>query len=227
MTSRIAALWSEANTKYMASQRRASDVAGGFGAASKVLRMMLQSGVLAVGAYLVIYQQATAGIIIAGSILSARALAPVDLAIANWRGFVAARQSWKRLTELLALLPSLPAPMALQPPSQQPRRRGRRRRAARQREGRRAGRQPFAAGRQRPRHHRAERLGKDLAGAAAGRRLAAGARPHPPRRRGARSMVAGSARPAHRLPAAGRRTARRHGGAEHRPLSEPHATPRP
>ena len=44
---------------------------------------------------------ATAGIIIAGSILSARALAPVDLAIANWRGFVAARQGWKRLTDLL------------------------------------------------------------------------------------------------------------------------------
>jgi ATP-binding cassette subfamily C protein len=59
-------------------------------------------GVLAVGAYLVIYQQATAGIIIAGSILSARALAPVDLAIANWRGFVGARQGWKRLTDLLA-----------------------------------------------------------------------------------------------------------------------------
>ena len=106
MTGRIAALWSDANTKYLASQRRASDVAGGFGSASKVLRMMLQSGVLAVGAYLVIYQQATAGIIIAGSILSARALAPVDLAIANWRGFVGARQSWKRLTDLLALLPT-------------------------------------------------------------------------------------------------------------------------
>ena len=67
---------------------------------------MLQSGVLAVGAYLVIYQLATAGIIIAGSILSARALAPVDLAIANWRGFVGARQGWKRLTDLLALLPA-------------------------------------------------------------------------------------------------------------------------
>ncbi len=117
MTSRIAALWSDANTKYLASQRRASDVAGGFGSASKVLRMMLQSGVLAVGAYLVIYQLATAGIIIAGSILSARALAPVDLAIANWRGFVSARQGWKRLTDLLALLPAQTAPMALQPPT--------------------------------------------------------------------------------------------------------------
>ena len=118
MTSRIAALWSEANTKYLASQRRASDVAGGFGSASKVLRMMLQSGVLAVGAYLVIYQQATAGIIIAGSILSARALAPVDLAIANWRGFLGARQGWKRLTDLLAMLPAQSEPMALRPPAQ-------------------------------------------------------------------------------------------------------------
>ena len=117
MTNRIAAQWSEANTKYLASHRRASDVAGGFGAASRVLRMMLQSGVLAVGAYLVIYQQATAGIIIAGSILSARALAPVDLAIANWRGFVAARQGWKRLTDLLVLLPPLATPMELRPPS--------------------------------------------------------------------------------------------------------------
>ena len=116
MTSRIAALWSEANAKYQASQRDTTDVAGGIGSISKVLRMMLQSGVLAVGAYLVIYQMATPGIIIAGSILSARALAPVDLAIANWRGFVAARQGWKRLTDLLALLPSQLAPMALRPP---------------------------------------------------------------------------------------------------------------
>jgi ATP-binding cassette subfamily C protein len=116
MTARIAALWGDANQKYMASQRRASDVAGGFGSISKALRMMLQSGVLAVGAWLVIHQQATAGIIIAGSILSARALAPVDLAIGNWKGFIAARQSWQRLSKLLALLPVQDEPMPLQPP---------------------------------------------------------------------------------------------------------------
>lgn len=116
MIPRIATLWHDANRKYMASQQSASDVAGGFGSASKALRMMLQAGVLAVGAYLVINQQATAGIIIAGSILSARALAPVDLAIANWRGFVAARQSWQRLTKLLAILPPQTVPMALQRP---------------------------------------------------------------------------------------------------------------
>ncbi len=116
MTGRIAALWGDANQKYMLSQRRASDVAGGFSSVSKALRMMLQSSVLAVGAWLVIHQEATAGIIIAGSILSARALAPVDLAIGNWKGFVAARQSWQRLTKLLGMMPAHAAVMALQPP---------------------------------------------------------------------------------------------------------------
>ena len=75
---------------------------GGLGAASKVLRLLLQSSLLAVGAWLVIHQESTPGIIIAGSILGGRALAPVDLAIANWRGFIGARQSWHRLREFHA-----------------------------------------------------------------------------------------------------------------------------
>ena len=118
MAGRIAARWSAANRQYMHSQREASDLGGGLGAISKVLRMMLQSGVLAVGAYLVIHQEANAGIIIAGSILSARALAPVDLAIANWKGFVAARQSWDRLNKLLSMSPARLTPMQLQAPHQ-------------------------------------------------------------------------------------------------------------
>jgi len=116
MAGHIAARWSEANRQYMRSQQEASDLGGGLGAISKVLRMMLQSGVLAVGAYLVIHQEASAGIIIAASILSARALAPVDLAIANWKGFVAARQSWQRLNRLLTMSPARLAPMQLQTP---------------------------------------------------------------------------------------------------------------
>ena len=117
MFGRMAERWGKVNRDYMSSQQRTSDVGGGLSAISKVLRMMLQSGVLAVGAYLVINQQATAGIIIAGSILSARALAPVDLAIANWKGFVAARQSWQRLSKLLEAMPAQAPPMALHPPS--------------------------------------------------------------------------------------------------------------
>jgi PrtD family type I secretion system ABC transporter len=116
MAGRLTKRWSAANEKYLAGNQRASDVAGGLGAVAKVMRMMLQSAVLGVGAYLVIHQEATAGIIIAGSILSARALAPVDLAIAHWKGFVAARQSWHRLSRLLEQMPAPPAQTLLQAP---------------------------------------------------------------------------------------------------------------
>jgi ATP-binding cassette subfamily C protein PrsD len=116
MVGRIAQRWSELNRRYLVASQRASDIAGGLGAASKVLRLMLQSAILAVGAWLVINQQSTAGIIIAGSILGGRALAPIDLAIANWRGFVAARQGWQRLSRLLSYLPPRTEPMPLQPP---------------------------------------------------------------------------------------------------------------
>src|SRR5262245_24636212 len=96
-------------------QQRASDVAGALAAASRVLRMLLQSGVLAVGAYLTINQEATGGIIIASSILVARALAPVELAIANWKGFLGARQSWHRLSRVLTLLQQAETPPMVPP----------------------------------------------------------------------------------------------------------------
>ena len=117
MSGRLTKRWAEANQNYLDGNQRASDVSGGLGAIAKVLRMMLQSAVLAVGAYLVIHQEATAGIIIAGSILSARALAPVDLAIAHWKSFIAARQSWHRLNKLLDSIPARPTPTLLQTPA--------------------------------------------------------------------------------------------------------------
>jgi ATP-binding cassette subfamily C protein PrsD len=117
MVGRIARRWGDLNRSYVAATGEASDVVGGLGATSKVLRLLLQSSILAVGAWLVIHQESTPGIIIAGSILGARALAPVDLAIANWRGFVGARQSWQRLSQLLGHLPPRVEPMPLQPPT--------------------------------------------------------------------------------------------------------------
>jgi ATP-binding cassette subfamily C protein len=117
MAGRLSRRWSDANEKYLAGNQNASDVSGGLGAISKVLRMMLQSAVLGTGAYLVIHQEATAGIIIAGSILSARALAPVDLAIAHWKSFIAARQSWHRLNRLLEQMPVRATPTQLQNPT--------------------------------------------------------------------------------------------------------------
>jgi PrtD family type I secretion system ABC transporter len=101
MGQRIGIRWGDANASYLTHQQRASDVAGGFGAMSKVLRMLLQSMVLAIGAYLVIDGQATGGIMIASSILTSRAMAPVELAIGNWKGFVSARHGWSRLKTLL------------------------------------------------------------------------------------------------------------------------------
>ncbi|CAN7732045.1 type I secretion system permease/ATPase [Phyllobacterium sp. LjRoot231] len=116
MASRIHARWQTANRAYMDNQRDSGDLVSGLGAVSRMLRMLLQSGVLAVGAWLVINQQASAGIIIAGSILSSRALAPVDFAIANWKGFVGARQSKQRLDKILKILPEQEAPMELPAP---------------------------------------------------------------------------------------------------------------
>ena len=116
MARRIGSRWGEANAHYLAHQQRASDVSGGFGALSKVLRMLLQSAVLGVGAYLVIDGQATGGIMIASSILTSRALAPVELAIGNWKGFVSARQGWKRLKAVLGAHATQAEPLKLPAP---------------------------------------------------------------------------------------------------------------
>lgn len=116
MGRRLNDYWRDTSLEHLAQQQRVSDIVGGFGSIARALRLMLQSAMLGVGAWLVIHGEATAGVIIAGSILSGRALAPVDLAIAHWRNFVSARQSWRRLSQLLARLPQEAQPMALPAP---------------------------------------------------------------------------------------------------------------
>src|ERR1700752_218426 len=106
MSSRLLARWRELGDDHRRQQRIANDISGGFGVTGRTLRMMLQSAVLALGAYLVIHQEASGGIIIASSILTGGALAPVDLAIGNWKTFFAALQSWQRLEKLMAALPA-------------------------------------------------------------------------------------------------------------------------
>jgi PrtD family type I secretion system ABC transporter len=102
MAGALAQRWSAINSRYITANARLSDVAGSFGSVSKVLRLLLQSMMLGLGAYLVIRQELTAGAMIAASIMMGRALAPIETAIANWRAFVAARQSVGRLSEALA-----------------------------------------------------------------------------------------------------------------------------
>ena len=112
----VAQRWAAVNDRYIAATASLSDVAGGFGSASKVLRLLLQSVILGLGAYLVIRQEMTAGAMVAASIMMGRALAPIETAIANWRAFIGARQAITRLSEALTRaapkreLTSLPRP---------------------------------------------------------------------------------------------------------------------
>ena len=109
--------WALTNQAYLLANRQANDAAKGIGAITKAVRAAIQSGMLAVGAYLVIKGEATGGIIIASSILTARALAPVEMSIGNWKGFTQARQSWCRLAQLLSFIAPEPEAMALPAPS--------------------------------------------------------------------------------------------------------------
>jgi ATP-binding cassette subfamily C protein len=118
MAAPLARRWAAANDKYLLAQGRAADASGGLGALSKVFRFLLQSLVLGVGAWLAILDMASPGVIIAASILTSRALAPIETAIAHWKSFLAARQSWRRLGDLLAALPPEAEPMALPAPRQ-------------------------------------------------------------------------------------------------------------
>ncbi len=99
MEARLGQTWTGINDQLATAQQKSADLTAGLGAISKVTRMMLQSAVLTVGAYLVINGLATGGIIIASSILSARALAPIELAIGQWRSFISARTSWQAPVE--------------------------------------------------------------------------------------------------------------------------------
>lgn len=108
--------FNSANDEHLQLQTRTNDITGTFGALSRVLRMLLQSAVLGLGAYLTIKGQLTAGAIIAASVASTRALAPIDLAIGNWKNVVAARLSFQRLRETVIALSKAQEPMPLPAP---------------------------------------------------------------------------------------------------------------
>ncbi|MGV1908194.1 type I secretion system permease/ATPase [Agrobacterium cavarae] len=93
--------WHEANARYIEEQRQTGDATAGFSTASKIFRLGLQSAVLALAAWLAIKQLVSPGAMIAASILTSRALAPIEQAIGQWRGFVNARQAKGRLYKLL------------------------------------------------------------------------------------------------------------------------------
>lgn len=108
--------WKVRAYRVLALQGRASEVGGAISNASRTWRMLLQSFILGLGAYLVINNEITPGLMTAASILVGRALAPIDQMIGNWRGFVAARGQYARLNEVLKQIPADPERMELPAP---------------------------------------------------------------------------------------------------------------
>src|SRR5690349_24030520 len=119
MIGRFTARWGEVNERHLQQIFDVSSIYANVGAIAKVVRYVLQSAILGVGAYLVIVEQASGGIMIASSIMMGRALAPIEIALANWKQLVAARQGIERLRNVLtaAAPPSAPA-VALPRPNQ-------------------------------------------------------------------------------------------------------------
>jgi len=108
--------WDAVSLSLIASHDELAGAAGRMQVIGKAFRLFLQSFVLAVGAFLVIDGDATGGVIIAGSILSARALMPVEQTIGQWKPMTEASQAWRRLTGLLEHIPIREAPMPLPRP---------------------------------------------------------------------------------------------------------------
>nr|WP_312018115.1 type I secretion system permease/ATPase [Bradyrhizobium sp. sBnM-33] len=110
MIDRFTVRWSQANERYLRENIRANDVYANLGSVAKLLRYVLQSGMLGIGAYLVVVDQASGGIMIASSIMMGRALAPVEVVLGNWKQLVTARQGLARLRDICKATATPPAP---------------------------------------------------------------------------------------------------------------------
>ena len=118
MTNRFAARWSKANELFLQENIRVMDVHANLGSVAKVLRYTLQSAMLGIGAYLVVNEQASGGIMIASSVVMGRALAPIEVALGTWKQLVAARQGIERLRDILKMTAASAKPaVALPRPS--------------------------------------------------------------------------------------------------------------
>ncbi|WP_343503293.1 type I secretion system permease/ATPase [Alloyangia pacifica] len=108
--------WDKARSEALSGQISTNDLVGTFTTMTKSFRMLLQSAMLGLGAYLVLQNELTAGAMIAGSILMGRALAPIELAVGQWPLVTRARKGWDNLSELLGEMPQEPTRTALPKP---------------------------------------------------------------------------------------------------------------
>ncbi|WP_210493701.1 type I secretion system permease/ATPase [Microvirga antarctica] len=110
--------YAKVHTKHVDAALASSESTSGIAAFAKVFRMVLQSGILGLAAYLVIQGEMSGGLMIAASIMMSRALAPIEIAVANWKGFTAARQGYHRLSHILSVVPAQELHMPLPAPRQ-------------------------------------------------------------------------------------------------------------
>ncbi len=96
---------------------KSSDRGGMLTSMSKALRLLMQSCILGLGAYLAVRQEVSPGAMIAASIIMSRALQPVELAVSQWAGFQAFRRAWVRLNTMLNETPEPGERMALPTPT--------------------------------------------------------------------------------------------------------------
>jgi PrtD family type I secretion system ABC transporter len=111
--------WQGKHSDMLVLQARASDRAGAVMSMSKFVRMGLQVFILGAGAYLVLENEVSPGIMIASSIMMGRALAPVEQAVAHWKQFVAARTSYARVKKLFEQVQADPSKTELPAPTGQ------------------------------------------------------------------------------------------------------------
>lgn len=116
MAPALAGRWKTLNDEAAEKTLLATDRRGSATAFTKGFRMFIQSAILGLGGYYAIKGIITPGAMIAGSIIMGRALAPLQQAIAQWRGVLAARDAFSRLNEFVDGAPSLENPMALPEP---------------------------------------------------------------------------------------------------------------
>ena len=110
--------WMGKQREFLALQALASDQAGGYQAITKFLQVSLGSMMLGLGAWLLLKNELNggAGMMIVGSILGGRVLAPLVQIVTQWRMVVNVRDAWQRLENLLAAVPAKQDAMALPPP---------------------------------------------------------------------------------------------------------------
>ena len=108
--------WAKRQRRIMLLQSEASDKGGIVTTISKTFRTWSQSIMLGIGAYLVITHEINPGLLMAGSLLLGRALAPIDQMIGSWKGFVAAKVQYDRLSKVMDDLNKEPERMPLPAP---------------------------------------------------------------------------------------------------------------